>query len=115
VNVILATIAWVISASPVDGPSPGTRLKTPGGKPTSSRSSVIRMTASDAYSDGFMTTVQPVARAGAAFWANRKTGAFQGMIAATTPTGSRSVYEKYSAPVKCGIVSPVSLSIQPVW
>jgi len=35
-------------------------------------------------SDGFTTTVHPVANAGATFWANRNSGAFQGMIAATT-------------------------------
>ena len=58
-----------------------------------------RIDASDAYSDGFSTTVQPAASAGATFWANSMSGAFHGMIAATTPTGSRSVIVSRSAPV----------------
>ena len=68
-----------------------TTLSTPGGSPASAISAASRSTANVAYSDGLATIVQPAARAGAAFWANSSSGAFHGMIAPTTPTGSRSV------------------------
>jgi hypothetical protein len=44
-----------------------------------------------AYSDGLTTIVQPAASAGATFWANSTSGAFHGITAPTTPTGSRRV------------------------
>ena len=40
---------------------------------------------------GFKTTVHPAARAGATFHMVMRSGKFQGTIAPTTPTGSRSV------------------------
>ena len=57
------------------------------------------MDVSDANSEGLSTTVHPAASAGATFWAKSMSGAFQGMIAATTPTGSRSVMGNQSVPV----------------
>jgi hypothetical protein len=42
-------------------------------------------------SDGFTTTVQPAASAGATFQVISSRGEFHGVIAATTPTGSRRV------------------------
>ena len=42
-------------------------------------------------SDGLMTTVLPAARAGNSFQPSRPSGVFQGVMAATTPSGSRSV------------------------
>ena len=44
-----------------------------------------------ASSAAFSTIVFPVQRAGAILSAARSTGAFQGMIAPTTPIGSRRV------------------------
>ena len=41
------------------------RLTTPGGNPTSSRTRASSMTASGSWGAGFMTTVLPMARAGA--------------------------------------------------
>ncbi len=38
-----------------------------------------------------MTTVQPAARAGASFQLISSSGEFHGVMAATTPTGSRRV------------------------
>ncbi len=70
---------------------------------------------SDAYSDGLRTTVHPAASAGATFCANSMSGAFHGMIAATTPTGSRNVMKKMSGPVCVGSVSPAMRSIHPAW
>ncbi len=91
VNVILSMPGWVMSASPVGSGGPVTRFSTPAGTPASMHSSVMRIEVSDAYSLGFSTTVHPAARAGATFWAKSITGAFHGMTAATTPTGSLSV------------------------
>ncbi len=111
---ILSTPGWVISASPTVGPVPSTRLKTPLGTPASSSSSVRRKTVRLAYSEGFMTTVHPAASAGATFLQNRLSGAFHGRIAATTPTGSRSVIASTSsAPPGSARVWPPSLSIHP--
>jgi hypothetical protein len=44
-----------------------------------------------ASSGGFRTTAQPAASAGAIFQAPIMVGEFHGVIAATTPTGSRTV------------------------
>ena len=99
VKVTLSTPGWVTSASPVGSPGPGTRLNTPDGTPASSISSVSRREVSTANSDGLSTTVQPVASAGATFWAKSMSGAFQGMTAATTPTGSRKLSIWTSPPV----------------
>src|SRR5262249_1934974 len=112
-NDSLSTIGWLISASPVGSPGPVTMLSTPGGSPASSISAARRSTANVAYSEGFATIVQPAARAGAAFWANSSSGAFHGMIAPTTRTGSRSVSTMWSPPWYGGSVSPASLSTQP--
>ena len=46
-------------------------------------------TPSGASSAAFSTSVLPVHSAGAIFIAPRPTGAFHGMIAPTTPSGSR--------------------------
>jgi hypothetical protein len=43
-------------------------------------------------SEGFATTVQPAASAGANFHINSSSGEFHGTIAPTTPTGSWRVY-----------------------
>ncbi len=91
VNDSLSTIGWLISASPVGSPGPVTMLSTPSGRPASCISAARRSTANVAYSEGLATIVQPAARAGAAFCANSSSGAFHGMMAPTTPTGSRSV------------------------
>ena len=68
-----------------------------------------------AYSEGLSTTVHPAASAGATFWANSMSGAFQGITAATTPTGSRRVIMNMSGPVWVGRVSPAMRDTQPAW
>ena len=57
--------------------------------------------------------MHPVARAGASFHAAISSGKFHGMICPTTPTGSRSVYERYSPGNEIGIVVPVIFVAQP--
>ena len=66
-------------------------LSTPGGRPASSASSPIRSADSEVSSAGFITMVQPQASAGASFHIPIISGKFHGTIAATTPTGSRTV------------------------
>ncbi len=68
-----------------------TTLKTPGGKPASSTSAANSSVEAGACSAGLTTIVQPAASAGAAFQDISRIGEFQGVIAATTPSGSRSV------------------------
>lgn len=91
VNAIFATVGWSISASPAPAPWPGTMLTTPFGSPAPTISSPSRSTTSGATSAGFRTTVLPQASAGASFHTADSNGPFQGMIAARTPSGSRSV------------------------
>jgi hypothetical protein len=113
VNDSLSTIGWLTSASPVGSPGPVTTLKTPSGSPASIISPASRSTANVAYSDGLSTIVQPAASAGATFCASSISGAFHGITAPTTPTGSRSVKTMWSPPWYGGSVSPASLSVHP--
>src|SRR6185369_9168254 len=106
VNATLSTPGCAASAAPAVSPYPGTTLTTPGGTPASSASSPRRSDVSGASSAGFSTTVQPDASTGPIFQTVAASGAFHGMIAPTTPTGSFSVYEKYSPGSEFGMVSP---------
>ncbi len=65
VNETMSTLGWAAIASPTTGPTPLTRLKTPGGRPISSMTSARMNALMGATSLGFKTTVQPAARAGA--------------------------------------------------
>ncbi len=91
VNAILSTPGWATSAAPVVAPGPGTTLRTPGGRPTSDATSASRSAVSGVSEAGLSTTVHPAASAGATFQEARFRGKFQGTMAPTTPTGSRSV------------------------
>ena len=64
---------------------------TPGGNPASENSSTKARVEADACSDGSMIAMLPTASSGASFQANKRSGEFQGTIAATTPTDSRRV------------------------
>jgi hypothetical protein len=61
----MSTSGWAAMASPTTGPVPGTRLSTPGGRPTSSATSASTYADSGATSLGLSTTVQPAASAAA--------------------------------------------------
>ena len=76
-------------APPRVGPSPFTRLKTPGGKPASCIIPAKSKEESGAISEGFSTTVQPTATAGTTFKVTWFIGQFQGVIRPQTPIGSR--------------------------
>ena len=69
VNETMSTSGCATRASPALGPSPGTRLKTPGGTPASWTISASIKAVRGAYSLGFTMTVHPIASAGATFTA----------------------------------------------
>ena len=64
VNETMSTSGWAAMASPTTGPTPVTRLNTPGGSPTESMISARMKALSGATSLGLSTTVQPAASAG---------------------------------------------------
>src|SRR5690606_13473025 len=74
-------------AFPISSGFPVTTLKTPAGMPASSAASASFKAVSGVSSAGLTTTVQPQARAGAAFRTIIDAGKFQGVINAATPTG----------------------------
>jgi hypothetical protein len=86
-----ATVGLVASSLPTTRPSPTTTLSTPLGKPASVRARASSNVMAGAWLAGFMTTVLPQTSAGASFQAGMAMGKFQGVIRATTPTGSRRV------------------------
>ena len=67
VKATLSTPGCLTRYAPVVGPSPGTMLITPGGKPTSAASSATRSTDSGVCGSGLSTTAHPAASAGASF------------------------------------------------
>ncbi|MCY1519103.1 hypothetical protein D9M68_538420 [compost metagenome] len=81
-----ATIAW-----PAVTPWPAMTLTRPRGAPPASQSAPSTSVLSGVSSDGLMTTPLPVQIAGAICQPPVKSGAFQGVICATTPTGSLRV------------------------
>ena len=91
VKEIASTPGCRTSAAPAVSPKPGTTFSTPAGNPASAASSPKRSAVSGVCSAGLSTTVFPQASAGATFHAAIDRGKFHGMIAPTTPTGSRSV------------------------
>ncbi len=90
VNAILSTSSCSTRAAPV-APSPAITFSTPGGRPASSAISPSRRPVSGVCSAGLSTIVQPAASAGPIFQAAIRSGKFQGMICAATPTGSLRV------------------------
>jgi hypothetical protein len=66
-------------------------LNTPAGRPASSTASASATVSSTVRADGLSTSVQPAASAGAYSHATEVWGARLGVIAATTPIGSRRI------------------------
>jgi hypothetical protein len=91
VNAMCATSGWVTSGSPTSAPRPVTTFTTPGGKPAAATSRASSSIDAEVNSDGFTTTVQPAASAGASFQLVMVRGEFQGVMIATTPFGSSLV------------------------
>src|SRR5262249_58071834 len=85
-------------AAPTTPPGPGTTLNAPGGSPASARRLAKRSDVRGVTEAGLRTTVFPRARAGAIFHIAWSSGKFHGVIAPTTPTGSRGVRSHPSGP-----------------
>ena len=99
VNVILSIPGCSAIACPMTSPGPGTTLKAPGGRPAWLSNSANSNAVSGVRDAGFRITAFPQASAGAIFHIACSRGKFHGVIAPTTPTGSRSVNRKDPAPV----------------
>ena len=67
VNATLSTPGWETRYEPTVGPSAGTMLIAPAGKPTSAASSATLSTDSGVCGSGLRTTAHPAASAGASF------------------------------------------------
>ena len=80
----------VESGPPTSSPKPVRRFSTPGGR-NCWQISASSSTPSGASSAAFITMVLPAHSAGAILSAASMTGAFHGMMAPTTPSGSRRV------------------------
>ena len=93
VNETWSTCGWRVSRSPTTRPLPGTRLNAPAGSPASSKTRASSKAASGVSPAGLSTTVVPAASAGTTFTTTWCSGRFHGVIAATTPTGSRRISE----------------------
>ena len=89
VKVTMSTIGFDVSSSPTS-PCPVMTLSTPGGIPASAATSAIIMASSGVQGCGLRTTVQPTASAGATFTTLSMNGKLNGVMAATTPMGSRT-------------------------
>src|SRR5262245_49011827 len=89
VNEIFRTPGFDARCAPSSLP-PESTFSTPGGT-ISFRMSATMRDVSGVYGDGFATTVLPASQEGASFHASRITGKFQGVIAATTPSGLRTI------------------------
>ena len=73
-----------------------TTLKTPSGSPASAHSSAIRSDAEGSRSLGFSTKVLPQAMATGCIHMGTMTGKLNGVMPATTPSGSRKEYASTS-------------------
>src|ERR687898_375092 len=113
VNVIIATSRCITSGSPTAAPPPVTTLSHPRGRPHSSINSVARAIAdSGVWLAGLSTTGQPPAIAGPTLWLTRLSGKLNGLMAPTTPTGTRSVTPSFPSPgalASTGTTSPASV------
>ena len=112
VNVTMATSGWVARCDAVD-PLQVTTLSQPGGRPHSSVSTAASRRAVSGVDDaGLSTTGHPAAMAGATLWATRLSGKLNGVMAATTPMGSRRVNPSLWPPAllaSSGTISPVAV------
>ncbi len=88
---ILSTSRWLTSVEPAGSPWPVTTLITPAGNPASIANSARTSVEVGVISEGLMTTVLPAASAANSFHPSNSSGEFHGVIAATTPIGSRNV------------------------
>jgi hypothetical protein len=99
------TVGLLVRTSPIATASPVTTESTPLGIPASSASSASARAENGVSEAGRTTMVQPAASAAPALRVIMAEGKFQGVIAAATPTGSRTTSN--AVPGRCdGMVSP---------
>ncbi len=87
----LPTRRSVVRAAPTVWPSPAATLNTPAGSPASWASWASRTEEAGVNSLGLMITALPAASGAAEFQPAVNRGAFHGVMATTTPHGTRSV------------------------
>src|SRR6187399_438180 len=112
VNVTASTSGELAKTGPSADPGPSTRFSTPGGRPARCTMSTIAHGDAGTSSAGLNTTVLPHASAGAIFQAGIASGKFHGVIAATTPSGSRVTSTSTPGRVD-STLSPVSRTASP--
>src|SRR3989454_2150944 len=108
VKVIFLTRRSATSRSPISPPEPVSVLSPSGGSPASSRISVSRSADSGVSVAGLSTTAFPPARAGPTLWQTRLSGKLNGLIATTTPHGTRIVTPNLPRP--CAAPSRATVS-----
>ena len=86
-NAIFSTNGCDVKALPHGSPNPVITFTTPLGIPVSSTNFANSNIVAGASSDAFITTVFPIASAGASFVAVKNICEFHGTIAAITPIG----------------------------
>ena len=95
------TSGWRTMASPTTEPLPGSTLTMPLGTPHCSQMRANASAANGVISAGLTTMALPAASAGAIFCASLAMGEFQGVMAATTPSGSCKLM--VSCAPRCGV------------
>ena len=107
VKEILRTVSLAISSLPISLGMPVTMLITPAGMPARSARTPSASAEKGVNSDGFITTVQPAASAGATFRVIIALGKFHGVMMAQTPTASFSTRMRRSAVGEGMVVPPI--------
>ena len=90
VRVIMRITGEAISVAEIFAGSPNTRFSTPGGRPASAKHCTKAQAVPGVSSAAFRITEQPAASAALTLRAGELSGTFQGVNAATGPTGWRS-------------------------
>src|SRR5438552_9051487 len=90
---------------PTPAPLPNTRLRTPGGRPASSKILVKCHAISGVSPAGLNTAVLPATSAGISFHEGIANGKFQGVITPTTPIGAR-IDIAHLLGISLGVVTP---------
>src|SRR5476649_289199 len=107
VKVTLRTLLLAMMASLMAWVSPATPLITPFGTPACCARANKANAESGVLLAGLISTVQPAASAGPSLRVNMANGKFHGVMAATTPTGSR-VAKMREWDLAGGIISPLT-------
>src|ERR1700722_14828227 len=97
VNVSLRTAGLEVISPPIAAADPVMTLNTPLGRPARWASSANASAEYGVWVAGLQTMVQPARIAGPALRVIMAAGKFQGVMAATTPTGWRSTRIRLSA------------------